>query len=139
MSDMTRMGCRFVPLLALAGMGCNGLLGFDDGELAGWIDERSGVLVEADADSKGVVGQGSQQAAEAVALVVGLQKNFFYLGLFCVFLVMATGAGRSFTYVGNVYGEDAEKVRRRMLLVKHVVLFVLFGLGTWWQYSLVFS
>jgi len=78
-------------------------------------------------------------AAEAVALVVGLQKNFFYLGLFCVFLVMATGAGRSFTYVGNVYGEDAEKVRRRMLLVKHVVLFVLFGLGTWWQYSLVFS
>ena len=68
-----------------------------------------------------------------------LQKQFFFLGLACVVMVMATGAGRSFTYVENVYGEDAEKMRRKLLIIKHILLFAIFGCGTYWQYWLVYA
>ncbi len=78
---------------------------------------------------------------ELQELLFGLKKQFFFLGLACVAVVFAAGAGRTFTYayVGNVYGEDAEKLRRKMLIVKHIVLFVVFGLGIVWQYSMVFG
>jgi uncharacterized membrane protein len=75
---------------------------------------------------------------EAGDVMLGLKKQFFWAGIVCVLLVFATGAGRSFTYVGNVYGPDAERIRRKMLIVKHIVLFVVFGLGTYWQYTMVF-
>jgi uncharacterized membrane protein len=77
------------------------------------------------------------QVAETAALLLDLQKQFFFIGLACVLAVFITGAGRSFTYVGNVYGKDAELVRRKMLIQKHIVLFFVFGAGIFWQYSLI--
>ena len=71
-------------------------------------------------------------------ILFGLKKQFLYLGLVCVLVVFATGTGRTFTYVGNVYGADAEKRRRKMLIIKHIILFAVFGLGIWWQYSMVY-
>lgn len=69
-----------------------------------------------------------------------LQKRFFLIGLGLVAVVLVSGMGRTFTYanVGHVYGEDAEKLRKKMLIIKHIILFVIFGAGTWWQYSLVY-
>lgn len=77
-------------------------------------------------------------SADTVALT-GLQWQFFYIALACVAAVLLAGAGRTFTYsyVGAVYGEEAEAIRRRMLIAKHLVLFFVFGLGTWWQYVTV--
>ena len=72
-------------------------------------------------------------------ILFDLKKQFFYFGIACVIVVFATGAGRTFTYIGNVYGEDAEKMRRKMLIIKHIILLSVFGAGTWWQYSMVFS
>jgi uncharacterized membrane protein len=63
------------------------------------------------------------------ALVNQLERSFFWWSVAAMVVIMATGAGRTFTYVDNWYGEDAEKVRRRMLIVKHVVLFAAFGIG----------
>jgi len=82
----------------------------------------------------------SRQAfpAEVGSIMFGLKRQLFYAGIVCVILVFATGAGRSFTYVGNVYGPDAERIRRKMLIIKHVVLIVVFGLGIYWQYTMVF-
>jgi putative copper export protein len=71
-------------------------------------------------------------------IVLGMKKNFFYFGVACAILVFATGAGRTFTYVTDVFGKDAEKMRRTMLIVKHIVLLVIFGTGTYWQYTTVF-
>jgi putative copper export protein len=73
-------------------------------------------------------------------LFFGLKKQFFFLGLGCVVLVLVAGAGRTFTYayIGNVYGEDAEKLRRKMLIIKHIILVAVFGLGIWWQYTMVY-
>lgn len=82
----------------------------------------------------------SRQAlpAEFGTVISGLEKQLFYAGIACVVLVFATGAGRTFTYVGDVYGRDAERIRRRMLVIKHIVLVIVFGLGVWWQYMMVF-
>jgi putative copper export protein len=70
--------------------------------------------------------------------ITALKMQFFWFGIACVVTVFATGAGRTFTYVGNVYGADAEKVRRRMLIIKHIVLFLVFGTGIYWQYIMTF-
>jgi putative copper export protein len=72
-------------------------------------------------------------------IILGMKKQFFYGGLACVFLVFATGAGRTFTYVGNVYGRDAEKVRRNMLIAKHILLLTVFSAGIYWQYVMVYN
>ncbi len=71
-------------------------------------------------------------------IILDMKKQFFYFGVACAILVFATGAGRTFTYVSDVYGKDAERTRRKMLIVKHIFLFVVFGLGTYWQYRMVF-
>lgn len=76
--------------------------------------------------------------AEVSFLLGELQRDFFWIGVACVVVVMATGAGRTFTYVEGFYGPDAEARRRRLLIVKHVILLVLFGAGTIWQWSLAF-
>jgi hypothetical protein len=70
-----------------------------------------------------------------------LQKQFFWAGVGCTVIVLLAGMGRTFTYayIGSVYGEQSEQLRRRMLVVKNVLLLTIFGLGTWWQYALAFS
>ena len=79
-------------------------------------------------------------SAEVGVIMLGLKKQLFWAGIACVVTVVLAGVGRTFTYayVGSVYGEDAEKLRRRMLAVKHIILFTVFCLGIWWQYSMVF-
>jgi hypothetical protein len=76
---------------------------------------------------------------EVSAVLLGLKKQLFWAGIACVGTVFATGAGRTFTYVDNVYGQDAEKRRRNLLLIKHIFLFTVFGIGIWWQYIMVYS
>ena len=71
-------------------------------------------------------------------LLFDLKKQFFFLGLFCIGVVLLSGVGRSFTYVSNVYGKNVEKRRRLMLFIKHLVLFSVFGIGTYWQYVTIF-
>ncbi len=66
-----------------------------------------------------------------------LEKEFLYLGLACVGIVLLTGAGRTFTYIENFYGGDAEKLRKKLLMAKHILLFGVFGSGTYWQYTMV--
>jgi len=77
-------------------------------------------------------------ALHIVDSLFGLKKDFFQAGLVCIAVVFLTGAGRSFTYVNNVYGKKAERTRRMMLIAKHIILFAVFGYGTWWQYNAVF-
>jgi putative copper export protein len=69
----------------------------------------------------------------------GLQREFFYAGVLSLVAVMVTGAGRSFTYVQDVYGVDNEHRRRQLLVIKHAVLLTVFALGTWWQYATIFE
>lgn len=67
-----------------------------------------------------------------------LEKRLFWGSVVAAVLIMATGAGRTFTYVDNWYGEDAEAKRRSALVVKHVILFAAYGAGYWWVWTKVF-
>lgn len=75
---------------------------------------------------------------EITAVINDLEHRFFWASAAAMVLIMATGAGRTFTYVENWYGPDAERVRRRMLIVKHVILFACFGAGYLYVYGKVF-
>ena len=75
---------------------------------------------------------------EVSAVLLGLGRRFFWLGLACTAVVFATGAGRTFTYAAGVYGTETEGKRKKMLLVKHAVLAVVFGMGFTWQYIMLF-
>ena len=83
----------------------------------------------------------ASQRPELKPVLDGLERQFFWAGIACVAVVLLAGMGRTFTYayIGNVYGEDAEKLRKKMLIVKHVVLMLIFGTGIYWQYSMVFD
>ena len=85
--------------------------------------------------------QRSPAPPEALAVLRPLMQQFFWIGLGAVGVVMASGAGRTFTYayVGEVYGPEAERLRRRLLIVKHVVLLGVFGAGLAWQYRMAFG
>lgn len=78
------------------------------------------------------------QAGEVVAVLNRLERTFFWYSIAAMVVIMATGAGRTFTYVDNWYGPDAEKVRRRMLVVKHVILFSVFIASYLFVYGMVF-
>lgn len=67
-----------------------------------------------------------------------LERRMFWFSVAAAVLIMATGAGRTFTYVDNWYGEDAERARRRALIVKHVILFSAYGIGYLWVWAKVF-
>ena len=67
-----------------------------------------------------------------------LERLFFGGSVGAILVIFATGAGRTFTYVENWYGPDAERVRRRMLIIKHVALFTGFGVGYFWMWDRVF-
>lgn len=82
----------------------------------------------------------SSQRPELRDVLTALERRFFWVGIAATAVVLVAGMGRTFTYayVGAVYGADAETMRRKMLIAKHILLFSVFGLGIWWQYSLAF-
>ncbi len=81
-----------------------------------------------------------KQRPELKDLLGGLERQFFWAGIVSTAVVLIAGTGRTFTYayIGDVYGANAEKIRKKMLIIKHIVLLTVFGLGIWWQYLVVF-
>lgn len=67
-----------------------------------------------------------------------LERRLFWSSVAAAVLILVTGAGRTFTYVDNWYGENTERVRRKALVIKHVVLFIAYGLGYLWVWKKVF-
>ncbi|MBW6518748.1 MAG: hypothetical protein K0A89_09645 [ANME-2 cluster archaeon] len=67
-----------------------------------------------------------------------LERFFFWTTIAAVLIIFATGGIRSFTYVDNFYGEETEQARRKMLITKHVILLVIFGIGAYLGYSMAF-
>ena len=72
------------------------------------------------------------------AVLNDLERLFFWGSVAAMVVIFATGAGRTFTYVDNWYGEDAERMRRRALVVKHIILLAGFSAGYLWVWGKVF-
>lgn len=75
---------------------------------------------------------------EVIGILNGIEHLFFWQSVAAMVFILVTGAGRTFTYVDNWYGEDAERVRRRMLMAKHLILFAVFGAGYLYVWRMVF-
>ena len=67
-----------------------------------------------------------------------LERFFFWNTIAAVVVIFVTGGVRTFTYVDNFYGQDAEKTRRKMLMIKHIVMFIIFGAGAYLAYGMAF-
>lgn len=85
-----------------------------------------------------VLHRGHVLRPEVTGVIGGIEHLFFWQSVAAMLLILATGAGRTFTYVENWYGEDSEKVRRRLLLAKHFILFACFGAGYLFVWRMVF-
>lgn len=68
-----------------------------------------------------------------------LERFFFWNSIGALLLIFLTGGVRTFTYVDNFYGKDTEKIRRKLLLIKHIGLFVIFGAGSFLAYKMSFQ
>ena len=82
---------------------------------------------------------GYRGEAALAGTLAGIERFFFWNSIGAAITIFATGGMRTFTYVNNFYGPEAEKTRRKMLIIKHVLLFVIIGSGTWWAYCTAFS
>jgi uncharacterized membrane protein len=67
-----------------------------------------------------------------------IERFFFWNALGGMVIILLTGAGRTLTYVDNVFGEQTEATRRKLLIGKHIILFAVFGAGSWWSYQVAF-
>lgn len=80
-----------------------------------------------------------QQEYQSIAETLNiLERFFFWTTMAAVVIIFATGGMRSFTYVNNVYGEETEHARRKMLITKHVILLFVFGIGGYLGYTMAF-
>lgn len=79
-----------------------------------------------------------EEAPQVAGMLSQIERFFFWNSVAAAVVIFATGGMRSFTYVDNFYGPEAEKTRRRMLVIKHVVLFVIVGGGSYWGYCTAF-
>lgn len=71
-------------------------------------------------------------------ILTSVERFFFWNSVGATVAIFATGGMRSFTYVDNFYGPEAERARRKLLIIKHVLLVVIIGAGTWWAYRTAF-
>jgi len=80
-----------------------------------------------------------QGSYPAVAfLLTRIEQFFFWNTIGAAVVIFVTGGMRTFTYLDNFYGPEAERTRRRMLVAKHIVLIAVFASGGLWAYVMAF-
>jgi uncharacterized membrane protein len=67
------------------------------------------------------------------------KREFFYIGIASLVVILLTGAGRAYWYISGQFGQEAEKMRRKILIIKHIIGFIIYGGGTYWQYLMVYG
>jgi uncharacterized membrane protein len=83
---------------------------------------------------------GYRAGAPALAgTLATIERFFFWNAVAAAVTIFATGGMRTFTYVDNFYGPEAEATRRKMLIIKHVLLLAIIGSGSYWAYCTAFS
>ena len=79
------------------------------------------------------------ESAALSAILGSIERFFFWNSVAAALTIFATGGMRTFTYVDNFSGPEAEQTRRRMLVIKHVLLIGIIGVGSYWAYCMAFS
>jgi uncharacterized membrane protein len=73
------------------------------------------------------------------AFFSSFKKDFFIMGVVSLAVIMITGIGRTYTYKKGEFGAESEKKRKEILIVKHILGFIIYGAGTYWQYTMVYA
>jgi uncharacterized membrane protein len=68
---------------------------------------------------------------------VDFKHDFFVIGLISLAVILVTGVGRTLCYREGAFGSHSEQKRKEILIIKHVIGFIVYGLGTFWQYTMV--
>ena len=71
-------------------------------------------------------------------IIFQLKRDFLFIGIGSLVVILVTGIGRTYGYRTGHFGEDAEKKRKEILIVKHILGMIIYGAGTYWQYSMVY-
>lgn len=76
--------------------------------------------------------------------LTGPRREFLYLGLACIVVVLLSGAVTIFIfdYLRKIYSKDAKKYERAwviMWIVFHIILLLVLGVGVYWQYKVAFK
>ncbi|VVB86923.1 Uncharacterised protein [uncultured archaeon] len=80
-----------------------------------------------------------QEKYTAVADIINIIERFFFWNILgTTVVIFATGGIRTFTYLDNFYGADIEKTRRKMLVIKHILLLIIFGISGYFAYRMTF-
>ncbi len=80
-----------------------------------------------------------QKKYATVADHLNIVEQFFFWNIpGAMAVIFATGGMRTFTYLDNFYGADIEKTRRKMLVIKHILLFIIFGISGYSAYRMTF-
>lgn len=67
-----------------------------------------------------------------------IEQFFFWNTIGAAIVIFATGGIRTFTYVDNFYGKEIEDSRRKLLVTKHIILFLIFGISSYFAYIMAF-
>lgn len=67
------------------------------------------------------------------------KREFFFIGLGSLVVILATGIVRTVTYTTGTDDRAFEDTRKKMLIGKHILGFVVYGLGTYCQYKMVYG
>jgi len=71
-----------------------------------------------------------------VGIINRLQGRLFTLAVICLVVIVITGIIRGFTFRYYGWTGDVAKNRKRLLMIKHMVLGLVFSLGLYYQYTL---
>ena len=75
---------------------------------------------------------------EVSGLLLVIEQFFFWNTIGAVIVIFATGGIRTFTYVDNFYGKEIEDSRRKLLVIKHIIMLAIFGIGGYFAYIMAF-
>lgn len=77
-----------------------------------------------------------------VAPLKEVMGTFFCLGIFCIFMIIATGVFRFFEYqhrYSSAPDPARKKIKSKILILEHILLVLVFAGGTYLAYSYTFS
>lgn len=72
-------------------------------------------------------------------LILKIKKEFFIISIISLGVIIFTGIGRTLTYRSIHLDERGYKKRKIFLIIKHIIGFIIYGLGTYWQYRVVYG
>jgi len=67
------------------------------------------------------------------------KKEFLFIGIGSLVVILVTGIIRTLTYKSGAYGEESEDTRKKILIIKHMLGLIVYGTGTYWQYVMVYG